>query len=312
MKFGVHLIGAGPLIEGDRIAPVACRAEELGFAYLWVSDHIVLPVQSTARYPYTIDGQMPFDPMTPILEPLTTLAYVAGVTRHIRIGTSVLIVPYRHPLVTAKMVATLDVLSGGRFVFGVGVGWLAEEFQALGIPIAERAARTRECLQIMKACWTQEDPAFHGQFYRFSGIKFAPKPRQKPYPPIWVGGNSLAALRRVVEEGDGWHGIWLTPEEVERKVTALKALAAQAGRDFARITISVLPVGKAPVDLSHVERYHQAGADVILMPRLLYHELARANDMTGVIAQMETFARQVKEPAEKKLSSRSREREAFS
>jgi probable F420-dependent oxidoreductase len=305
MKFGVHLIGAGPMLEGEWLAQIAQRAEDLGFAYLWVSDHIVLPVQSTAHYPYTADGQIPFAPTTPILEPLTTLAYVAGVTRRIRIGTSVLIVPYRHPLITAKMIATLDVLSGGRFVCGVGVGWLTEEFRALGLSIDERGARTQEYLQIMKECWTQEDPAFHGKFYQFSGIKFAPKPRQKPHPPIWVGGNSPAALRRVIEVGDGWHGIWLTPEEVERKVAMLRKLAAEAGREFGHLTLSVLPVGKVPVDLPHVERYHQAGVDVLLMPRLLYHELDQARDITKIVTQMETFARQVKDPAEKKFASRS-------
>ncbi len=293
MRFGVHLIGTGSMASGEKIARVAIKAEELGFHSLWLSDHIVFPKELKSRYPYSPDGRLPIDPGVPFLECLTTLAYVAAVTRHVKLGTSVLIVPYREPLLTAKVVATLDVLSQGRFIFGVGVGWLEEEFRVVGQKLQERSDRTRECLEVMKACWTEEDPEYHGRFFDFSGIKFSPKPVQKPHPPIWFGGNTRAALRRVVEMGNGWHAAWLTPEEVRVKLEILRELASRAGRDFREIEISINVIGKVPVDLEHVRRYQEAGVHMMFMPRVW------GADVENVLRQMEQFAREVKEPAER-------------
>jgi probable F420-dependent oxidoreductase len=293
MQFGVHLVGTGSMIEGEKLARVAVRAEEIGFHSLWLSDHIVFSTQMSSRYPYSPDGSLPIDPGVPFLECLTTLSYVAAVTRRIRLGSSVLIVPYREPVLTAKVVSTLDVLSQGRFIFGVGVGWLDEEFRAVGQRLEERAARTRECLEVMKACWTKEDPEFHGQFFNFSGLKFAPKPVQKPHPPIWFGGNTLPALRRVVEVGNGWHAAWLTPEEMKPKVATLKELADKAERNFSDIEITINVIGKVPVDLDHVLRYQEVGVSMMFMPRVW------GADADDIVRQMEKFAKEVKEPAEK-------------
>ncbi|MGE0826657.1 MAG: LLM class F420-dependent oxidoreductase [Candidatus Binatia bacterium] len=292
MRFGVHLVAAGTMIEGEKIARVARRAEELGYDSLWVSDHIVFPTELRSAYPYSPDGKLPLDPSNPLLEPFTVLSYAAAVTKTIKLGTSVVIVPYRDPLVTAKIVASLDVLSGGRFIFGVGVGWLEEEFRALRQNIRDRAAQTREALLVMKSCWTQEDPQFHGQFFDFSGIKFAPKPRQKPHPPIWFGGNSMPALKRAVELGDGWHAVWETPEEVVEKSKILRELCAKAGKEFRNFPITINVNNRVPYTVENVKKYEAAGVSMMFIPRSFHA------DVDAIIKNMETFAREIKEPVE--------------
>lgn len=186
----------------ENLVMLAQRGDELGSDSVWVADHIVIPTTSS-RYPYTEDGRYPFDPSRIFFAPIVTLAFLAGVTTTVRIGISVLIVPYRHPVVTAKMLATLDVLSGGRLIIGVGTGWWEEEFRALGLEtFKRRAACTDEYLRIFKELWTRASPAFAGQFRSFAGIQCNPTPLQKPHPPIWVGGHSDAALRRAVTHGN--------------------------------------------------------------------------------------------------------------
>ena len=293
MRFGVHLVAAGKMIEGEKIARVARRAEELGYDSLWVSDHIVFPTVLRSPYPYSPDGKLPLDPNNPLLEPFTVLSYAAAVTKTVKLGTSVVIVPYRDPLVTAKIVSSLDVLSGGRFIFGVGVGWLDEEFRVLRQNLRDRAAQTREALLAMKACWTQEDPEFHGKFFDFSGIKFAPKPKQKPHPPVWFGGNSMPALKRAVELGTGWHAVWMTPEEVAEKAAILRDLCGKAGKHFADFPISINVNHKVPLTVENVKRYEAAGVSMMFMPRSFQA------DVDDMIKNMETFAKEVKEPAER-------------
>ena len=182
MHFGVGLPHFRRLASTEAIVTVAQQAEALGFDSVWVSDHIVVPRSAIPRF-----GEVFF-------EPFTTLAYVAGKTKRVRLGTSVIILPYRHPLFMGKALATLDVLSGGRVIVGAAVGWLAEEFEALGIPFTERGARSDEALKVMRALWTEAEPKFEGKFFRFAGIRAEPKPLQKPHPPIWIGGNSPAAF----------------------------------------------------------------------------------------------------------------------
>jgi len=294
MRFGVHLVAAGKMIEGEKIARVARRAEELGYDSLWVSDHIIFPTVLRSPYPYSLDGKLPLDPSNPLLEPFTVLSYAAAVTKTIKLGTSVIIVPYRDPLVTAKIVSSLDVLSGGRFIFGVGVGWLDEEFRVLRQNLRDRAAQTREALLAMKACWTQDDPEFHGKFFDFSGIKFAPKPKQKPHPPIWFGGNSMPALKRAVELGTGWHAVWMTPEEVAEKAAILRDLCSKAGKNFADFPLSINVNHKVPLTVENVKRYEAAGVSMIFMPRSFQA------DVDDMIKNMETFAKEVKEPTERR------------
>lgn len=294
MRFGVHLVASGKMIEGEKIARVARRAEELGYDSLWVSDHIIFPTELRSAYPYSPDGKLPLDPTNPLLEPFTVLSYAAAVTKTVKLGTSVVIVPYRDPIVTAKIISSLDVLSGGRFIFGVGVGWLDEEFRALRLNMKDRAAQTKEALAVMKACWTQNDPEFHGKFFDFSGIKFAPKPRQTPHPPIWFGGNSMPALKRAVEQGDGWHSVWMTPEEVASTANTLRDLCAKAGKDFSKFPLTINVNHKVPLTVENVKKYEAAGISMMFIPRYFN------SDVDDMITNMETFAKEVKEPSERK------------
>jgi probable F420-dependent oxidoreductase len=292
MRFGVHLVAAGKVVEGEKIARLARRAEELGYDSVWVSDHIIFPTVLRSPYPYSPDGKLPLDPTLPLLEPFTVLSYAAAVTKTVKLGTSVAIVPYRDPLVTAKIVSSLDVLSGGRFIFGVGVGWLEEEFRVLRQNIKDRAAQTQEALLAMKACWTQEDPEFHGKFFDFSGIKFAPKPVQKPYPPIWFGGNSLPALKRAVELGDGWHSVWMTPEEVAATAKTLRELCAKVGKNFAEFPLTINVNHKVPLTVENVKKYEEAGISMMFIPRYF------GVDADEIVKGMEQFAKDVKDPVE--------------
>ncbi|RMF86890.1 MAG: TIGR03619 family F420-dependent LLM class oxidoreductase [Nitrospinota bacterium] len=245
MKFGWSLPSRGPLARREAVRTLTQKAEELGFDSVWVSDHVVLPTQSRSQYPYDRSGAFPGGAEQDYLEPLILLSYLAGCTERIALGTSVLIIPYRNPIVTAKMLATLDVLSQGRLILGAGVGWWEEEFQALGLDTyAERGACTDEYLQIFRILWTQDDPHFEGKFFRFSQIRFAPKPVQKPHIPIWIGGHSRAAIRRTARLGDAWHPIGLRPPanllppEMADKIQELRRLAQEYGRDPQEIAIT--------------------------------------------------------------------------
>ena len=236
MRFGFSLPTA---MDGDALCRFAQKAESLGFESIWAYDHIVLPTAPTTQYPYTRDGSFPKPGHAPILETMTLLSYVAACTDRIRIGSTVIIVPYRKPVVQAKMFASLDVLSGGRAVCGVGVGWLEKEFETLGVPYSERGPRTDECLEIFRRLWTQKDPEFHGRYYSFDGIQFYPKPVQKPHIPIWVGGHTRRAVRRAVAYGDAWHLTRQTPEYVAGLLPYLRQQASEAARDPEDITISL-------------------------------------------------------------------------
>jgi probable F420-dependent oxidoreductase len=236
MKFGIAYPN---LLDGEQIKRFAIRTEELGFESIWAGDHIVFPAGPVAGYPYTESGtfQRPSD--VPFIEPLTLLSFIASVTSRIKIGTTVIIVPYRHPLVQAKMFACLDVLTGGRVICGVGVGWLKAEFDALDAPYAERGAMTDEYLQIFKCLWSEAVPSYQGRFHQFADITFEPKPVQKPHIPIWVGGHSRNAIRRAVHHGDAWHPTRQTPEWVAERLPYLRSYAEAQGRDADTIKISL-------------------------------------------------------------------------
>jgi probable F420-dependent oxidoreductase len=245
MRYGFTLPGRGPLAAPDNLATIAKRGEELGYHLLLFGDHIVVPRHIASPYPYTETGEFPGSASGEAMEQLTVLAFLAGQTRTIRLVTSVIIVPHRNPLVAAKALATLDVLSKGRLVVGVGVGWMREEFEALGLPpFDERGAVTDEYIRAFKELWTSDDPSFEGKYCRFSNIAFLPKPVQRPHPPIWVGGESRRALRRAAELGNGWYPISSNPQfplgEPEQLTASLQRLAAyakEAARDPAEIDV---------------------------------------------------------------------------
>ena len=250
VRFGFSLQGRGVLAGREAITTLAKRAEALGYDSVWVTDRLLIPVQSRSAYPYSPTGAFPLGPDEPWLEPLTAVTYLATITERINVGTSVLVIPYRNPIFTAKALATADYLSGGRVILGAGIGWWREEFAALGVPFEDRAARTVEYLRILKEIWTKPRVAFEGRFARIAeagGVR--PHPARQPHIPIWIGGHSEAALRRVVEVGDGWHPLGLRPPvslyppEMAARVRRLRDVAAAAGRDPATITISF----KAPL-----------------------------------------------------------------
>ena len=235
--FGTSLPSRGDMASPENLRTLAQRAESLGFDSVWVSDHIILPRKVDSFYPYAADGVATFQPDEDYYEPLAALNFLAGCTQKIRLGTHVLILPYRNPVVTAKMLSTLDVLSGGRVILGAGVGWMEEEFQALGLDTyAQRGAVTDEYIQLFKELWTKDEPEFQGEHYQLSGMGFMPKPVQKPHPPIWIGGHTNPAIRRAAEYGDGWMPIGLRPpailepEELAEKIARLRRLTVRAGR----------------------------------------------------------------------------------
>jgi probable F420-dependent oxidoreductase len=248
VRYGFYLPTRGKLANGPAVVALAQGGERLGFHSAMIADHVVFPVEVSSRYPYTVSGAHPSH--GDALEVLTMLAFVAGRTERLRLVTSVLILPYRNPVLTAKMVATIDVMCEGRITLGVGVGWLEEEFAALGATeFARRGAVSDEYLEVLRKLWTQSPVSHEGEFYSFKALRCEPQPVQKPYPPIWVGGHSRAALRRAARYGDGWHPVGaiaavpLPPAELVSKLDELKRLTEAAGRDFAALTISY----KAPL-----------------------------------------------------------------
>ena len=236
MEFGVNLPNMGVLATPENLRILAIRAEELGFDHLWISDHVIYAENITSYYPYNPSSPH-VDPEVTYLEPLSVLCYLAGCTQRIKLGPHVLILPYRNPVLAAKMIATLDYLSAGRVILGVGVGWMEEEFVALGQDtFSQRGKVSDEYIRIFKELWTKDDPEYQGDYYQFSGFKFYPKPVQKPYPPIWVGGHSPGALRRAARLGDGWLPAGtrppsdLEPEEMGGLITELRGMTEKAGR----------------------------------------------------------------------------------
>ncbi len=246
MEFGFSLPGRGPLATPDTVLRMATKADALRYDSVFVTDHVVLPA-SMARsvYPYAPTGQLAGGAAQDYLEPFALLGWLARATTRIRLGTSVLVVPYRNPLVTAKMLATLDRLSQGRMILGAGVGWLREEFEALAAPPFEaRGAVTDEYLRLMRLTWTSDPVRFEGTYYRLSAVHALPKPAQKAGIPIWIGGHTDAALKRAGTLGDGWHPIGLRPpallypDEYAAKAKQVHAWAQRAGRDPKAVTLT--------------------------------------------------------------------------
>ena len=265
MNFGVWIPNCRHLATPDIIRSTAVRAEQLGYDSVWVSDHVVVPHANVVNFGETI------------FDPLVTLGVIAGATRRVQLGTTVLIVPYRNAVVTAKMVSSLDALSGGRVVLGIGAGWVAAESAMLGVPFAERGPMTDEHLRAMQELWTSNTPSFAGTYTQFSGLSFEPKPVQKPHPPIWVGGHSKAALRRTVDFGAAWHPINRPPDELRTGQAELARLCQARGRAIPpaltlRNDIRVLRSGQSVPASAHAGRV-MAGEPAALVDQI--GELAR-------------------------------------
>jgi probable F420-dependent oxidoreductase len=252
VQIGCHLPVYGPAATREALTLFSRRAEALGYDSLWVSDHVVIPYTIRSRYPYNATGDFPLSPDTDFLEPLTVMALVAGVTSKIRLGTSVLVLPHRHPVLTAKMLATLDHLAPGRVILGAGVGWMKEEFEILGVKHELRGDWSDEAIRVMRACWKDERVSFRGEFFTLDNLGVRPKPAGGTIP-IWIGGHTERALRRVATLGDGWHAAFPTPDKMAAGIADLKKACAKAGRDPATLTISArvgLPARKTADELT--------------------------------------------------------------
>ena len=231
MEYGFYLPSGGPAAQPDELASIARLGDELGFFCMVMPDHVVQPKSVESQYPYSLTGDLHKAHESAVverLEQVTTLAFLAGITTQIKLVTSVMIIPYRNPILTAKMLSTLDMLSKGRLILGAGVGWMEEEFQLLDTePFSERGAVTNEYLKAFIELWTNDNPQFEGRYVNFSDITFLPKPVQKPYPPIWIGGGSRPAIRRAAQIGDCWHPVGaipaapLAPEELSETLVAM-------------------------------------------------------------------------------------------
>jgi probable F420-dependent oxidoreductase len=240
---------------------MARRAEELGFESFWCAEHPFMPVKTTSRFPGSADGVIP-EAYAHFVDPFVTLARASGMTTLMKLGTGIVLVPERHPLLLAKEVSTLDLFSGGRFLFGIGAGWLKEETELMGGDFDHRWTQTRESILAMKELWTKPEAEFHGRYYNFPPVKSNPKPAQKPHPPVILGGAATTVLQRVVAWGDGWLPNRITPDQLRESRATLDRLAKDAGRDPAAITISV---HGQPADRDLVERLHAAGATRVIV-----------------------------------------------
>ena len=290
MEFGCHLAVYGPAATREVLLPFARRMEALGYDSLWASDHIVIPYAIASRYPYSATGDFPLPPATNFLEPLTALALVAGATERIRLGTTVLVLPHRHPVLTAKILATLDHLAPGRVILGAGVGWMREEIEMFGVPYARRGAWSDEAIRVMRACWAGERVEHRGEFWHFPPFASLPRPARGKVP-IWIGGHTERALRRVAELGDGWHAAFPSAEKMKAGMQALEAACRRAGREPKSLTISArvgLPA-KQETDtlLREIRGLAELGVSHVILE-------SRARDLADLTQIYERFAKDVR------------------
>jgi probable F420-dependent oxidoreductase len=246
MRIGLHALGIGAGSRPEVIRAVARAAEAHGFATLWAGEHVVLVDSPTSRYPYSADGRLAVPASADWLDPLLTLTYAAAATSRIGLATGVLLLPEHNPVLVAKQAATLDVLCGGRLTLGIGIGWSAEEFSALGIPFARRAQRTADYVAAMRALWSQDVASFHSEFVDFDRIRVNPKPVRARRLPIVMGGNSDKALSRVAAYGDGWYGFNLSPANTPERLTALARQCHHHGRVLTDLTVAVAVTDASP------------------------------------------------------------------
>ncbi len=243
------------------IAVLAKRAEEIGFESLWVPEHPILPVNAGSPWPGSADGVIP-RVYADIVDPFVALGRASAVTSAMKLGTGICLVPERNPLLLAKEVATLDMYSGGRFLFGIGAGWHREETAIMGGDFAHRWTQTKESVLAMKSLWTEVESEYHGKYYDFPAVYSFPRPTQRPHPPVYLGGMARNVFKRVVEWGDGWMPNRVTPEDISAGRQKLNDLASQAGRDPNSINISVFG---QPADRELVSGLFEAGADRVMI-----------------------------------------------
>ncbi len=313
MNYGFYLPTRGDNATPEALAKLVRHAEAKGFHSVMIADHVVFPVEINSRYPYTVDGSFPGH--GDALEQLALMSFIAAHTQRMRLVTSVMVVPHRNPLLTAKTLATIDVLSKGRVTVGIGVGWMKEEFQALHTPdFHQRGKASDEYIDIFKAVWTQDPASYEGAFYSFAPLHCLPHPVQKPHPPIWIGGHSRAAIRCAARVGDGWHPVGanaavpLPPDEFAPLLSELKQRCEEEGRNFEDLTISF----KAPVYDSNLppasgqRRPFAGGPDEVVEDIHAYGGLGvselifdvRTPTLAGCIEKIDHFAEEIMARAE--------------
>jgi probable F420-dependent oxidoreductase len=264
-------------------------AEERGFDSIWAAEHAVLFDQYRSPYPYSRDGKIPVGAETGLIDPFVALSFLASVTERIRLGTGVCLVPQRNPVYTAKEAANIDYLSAGRLDFGVGVGWLREEFDAVGAEWARRGDRCRDYIEVIKRLWCNPVSEYEGEFYTLRPCRQYPKPVQSPHPPIHFGGESDAALRRAADPGQGWYGNNLDPEGAAERVRTLGRMLAERGRRREELLVSV-GTYLQPTELDTCKRYREAGVDQVIL-------LAFAPTEEDILRMLDGLASSLLEPA---------------
>ena len=263
MKIGVCSANSGPYTTRAALGELADVSEAAGLESIWVSEHLVL---SDPRRPPS-----PMDPEDPILDPVTALAFLAGRTRSVRLGTGIVVLPLRNPLILAKELATIDVLSEGRLIVGIGVGYVEREFEALGVAFEGRGIRLEDHLAAIRSIWTDDQPSFAGTTFSFRGVQAHPRPLQRPHPPIVMGGYAPPVMRRTIREADGWYGWGLDVEATAERMEILRRTADEVprGEDLGPLEVTITPPG--PVDVEEAERYAALGVErlTLMLPRYL-------------------------------------------
>lgn len=263
-SYGMHLPRRGQLATGPAIRAVARRAEEAGFTSLWAGEHVVIPAQFDSRYPYSEDGSITWSPTTPYLDPLIALTWAAAATDRACLGTAILLLGLRDPIVTAKTIATLDHLTEGRFMLGVGAGWLQEEFEILGKPFAERGPRLSEAIEFLKQCWSPGPVAFEGAYFSPPPFFMEPKPRAGRDLPVLCGGKTHVILGRVAAVADGWMPSHISPQDLRSGLALLEGMAKDAGRRLEDFIIAPVPGREVRVTHDLACEYFDAGATTLL------------------------------------------------
>jgi probable F420-dependent oxidoreductase len=281
VKFCLMFANAGPFSKPENAVGIAQLAEELGFESIWTVEHVVVPSGYQSPYPYSPDGKMPGGEHVPIPDPLIWLAYIGAATTTIRLATGILILPQRNPLILAKEVATLDRLTGGRVELGVGVGWLEEEFDALGVPFAGRGRRTDEYIDVLRKLWREPESSYDGEFTTFKPLKSFPKPTSEGGPPIHIGGHTKAAARRAGRLGDGFFP-GSSGEKLPELLEEMRTAAAEAGRDASTIEIT----SGGALDLDAVKQAADTGVQRYVVPPLAF-------DLEGLRAALGPFSENV-------------------
>jgi probable F420-dependent oxidoreductase len=288
MKVGIRLPSAGPFAGPEAIAAVAKRAEEVGFDSVWATDHVILPNKIETKYPYRDDGKFLWDPKTPYIESIVAQTWAAAATKTITIGSSVLILPWRPAVLTAKQLASLDVMSGGRLKVGVGTGWMEEQFKLLEAPFHNRGKRLNELIRLFKHMWESDEIDFQGQFYKLSDFSFYPKPLQKKLPII-CGGYTEDVMRRVAAVGDGWVPLRLTPEQYKERIPVLKEMLAQHNRTIDELELYARPIVKVPVTRDTLNQYEEIGVGHFIVDPPFEN-----GDLSEALGQIDMYAESLK------------------